>query len=99
LPHTGLKGAVDQAHRAEAYKEYVRSSLANPHLIGTHWFQYMDQMYTGRFDGENYQIGFVDICDQPYSELVEACRSVGYGMYAYRDQAGQTLHEQHEQHE
>jgi hypothetical protein len=87
LPHTGLKGTVDQAHRAEAYREYVLSSLANPHLIGTHWFQYSDQLYTGRFDGENYQIGFVDICDQPYPELVEAARSVGYGMYAYRVRA------------
>ncbi|WP_029192706.1 hypothetical protein [Paenibacillus harenae] len=88
LPHTGLKGAVDQEHRAEAYKEYVLSSLVNPHLIGTHWFQYSDQLYTGRFDGENYQIGFVDICDRPYPELVDACRSVGYGMYAYRYGAG-----------
>ena len=52
--------------------------------MGTHWFQYADQPATGRGDGENYQIGFVDVCDTPYPEIVKACREVGYGMYASR---------------
>ena len=39
---------------------------------------------TGRGAGENYQIGFVDICDTPYPEIVAASREVGYGMYEYR---------------
>lgn len=84
LPHTGLKGAISQRHRAEAYREYVQSCLSKPQIVGAHWFQYSDQMYTGRFDGENYQIGFVDICDKPYEELIETSRSVGYRIYEYR---------------
>lgn len=82
--HTGLRSVADQGQRAEAYKAYVRGSLENPHLVGTHWFQYKDQPTTGRADGENYQIGFVDICDTPYNETVEACREVGYNLYEYR---------------
>ena len=39
---------------------------------------------TGRGDGENYQIGIVDICDKPYEETVRACREVGYRMYQIR---------------
>ena len=52
--------------------------------MGTHWFQYKDQATTGRGDGENYQIGFIDICDKPYAEIVRARPFVGYTMYTYR---------------
>ena len=44
--------------------------LGNPLIVGTHWFQYGDQATTGRGDGENYQIGFVDVCDTPYAETI-----------------------------
>jgi len=46
--------------------------LYYPALIDTHWFQWIDQPSTGRNDGENYNIGFVDVTDRPYNELVIA---------------------------
>ena len=52
--------------------------------MGTHWFQYKDQATTGRGDGENYQIGFIDICDTPYPEIIAAARNTGDTMYPYR---------------
>ncbi len=82
--HTGLKETADQNDRAEKYKQYVRGALRNSCIIGTHWFQYKDQATTGRGDGENYQIGFVDICNRPYPEIVEACREVGKNLYEFR---------------
>lgn len=82
--HTGLKKTANQQDRALKYKEYVQGALRNPQIVGTHWFQYKDQATTGRSDGENYQIGFLDICDTPYPEIVQASREVGYGMYPYR---------------
>jgi len=82
--HTGLRKARNQKHRAELYESYVRGALRNPMIVGTHWFQYKDQATTGRGDGENYQIGFINICDRPYPEIVEAARSVGRNMYEYR---------------
>ena len=82
--HTGLRRAENQKDRAEKYAAYVRGALRNPYIIGTHWFQYLDQPTTGRGDGENYQIGFVDICDQPYPEIVQAAREIGNSMYEYR---------------
>jgi hypothetical protein len=84
--HTGLKKTKNQNHRAETYKNYVQGALANPYIVGTHWFQYKDQATTGRGDGENYQIGFVDICDTPYPETIASVRRVGYSMYEYRMQ-------------
>jgi len=82
--HTGLKKTTNQQDRADKYKSYVQGALRNPYIVGTHWFQYKDQATTGRGDGENYQIGFIDICDKPYPETIKACRQVGYTMYEYR---------------
>ena len=82
--HTGLRSVTDQAQRGEMYISYVKSALENPYMIGTHWFQYGDQATTGRRDGENYQVGFIDICDTLYPETVKACRQIGYKLYEYR---------------
>jgi hypothetical protein len=82
--HTGLRKTANQQDRADKYKSYVQGALRNPYIVGTHWFQYKDQATTGRGDGENYQIGFIDICDKPYPEIVRACREVGYSLYEYR---------------
>jgi hypothetical protein len=82
--HTGLRVAKDQLDRAEKYRSYVFGALRNPYIVGTHWFQFRDQATTGRGDGENYQIGLVDICDTPYPEMIAALRDVGRQMYAYR---------------
>ena len=81
LFHTGLRRAEDQKDRADKYAAYVHGALRNPYIIGTHWFQYLDQATTGRGDGENYQIGFVDIADTPYAETIQASREVGYALY------------------
>jgi hypothetical protein len=85
LFHTGLVPVADQSARAEAYKSYVRGCLANPQFVGCGWFKYRDECTTGRpLDAENYQIGFLDICDTPYPETIAASREVGYGMYEFR---------------
>jgi hypothetical protein len=82
--HTGLVPTASQEDRGAAYKGYVESGLKNPLVIGTHWFQFGDQATTGRGDGENYQIGFLDVCDTPYPEIVDASRQVGEEMYSLR---------------
>ena len=84
--HTGLKATKDQDDRAAKYKDYVQGALRNPYIVGTHWFQYVDQPTTGRGDGENYQIGFLDICDRPCPEIVQAARDIGRSMYDYRSE-------------
>ena len=82
--HTGLRPTASQQARAAAYRNYVTGAVRNPYLVGTHWFQYSDQATTGRGDGENYQIGLVDICDNPYPETIQAVREVGQQMYKTR---------------
>jgi hypothetical protein len=56
--------------------------LHHPQIVGTHWFQYQDEPTTGRsYDGENYQIGFVDVADTPYAETIAASRRIGASLY------------------
>lgn len=70
----GLVQCADQEERGVAYRYYVENAAAHPAVIGAHWFDWIDEPNTGRFDGENYNIGFVDVTDRPYSELVRAAQ-------------------------
>lgn len=83
--HTGLVATENQADRAKHYVEYVRSVAACPQFVGCHWFQYVDEPTTGRYyDGENYNIGFVNVADTPYPEMVDAARRVHGEIYERR---------------
>ena len=82
--HTGLVATQDQDERAQCYRNFVNACLDNPRFVGTHWFQWQDQALTGRPDGENYQIGFLNVADMPYPELVEASRDIAAKMYKRR---------------
>ncbi len=82
--HPGLASAYDQKERAALYEFYVRQALNNPFIVGTHWFLLNDEPTIGRRDGENYQIGFLDVCDNPYVEIIGASRSIGSKMYGLR---------------
>lgn len=85
LTATGLKGVPDQEQRAVMFSHYVEKVAEHPYGVGAHWFQYNDQFCLGRFDGENYQIGMVDICMQPSKELTEAALRTAARLYAVRN--------------
>lgn len=85
--HTGLVYCDSQEERGEAYQYYLESALRHPNIIGTNWHQFSDQPTTGRFDGENFQVGFTDVCDTPYAETVKHLRWIGENMYKIRSEA------------
>ena len=87
LFHHSLIRVENHKERGEAYAAYVRSALEHPNIVGTHWHQFSDQAATGRFDGENLQVGFTDICDTPYYGTINGIREVGYNMYTIRHNA------------
>ena len=70
----GLCTATDMNHAAELFKNYTRAAIKNPRIIGAHYFQISDQAITGRGDGENYRIGFIDVTDTPYPDMVDTAR-------------------------
>jgi hypothetical protein len=61
-----------QAERAAGAAAAVRNFAAFPNVAGIHWFQYADEPSGGRGDGENFNMGLVDIHNQPYEGLVAA---------------------------
>lgn len=71
----GLVQAKDQVERGIAYRYYVEQAASLPSFVGAYWFQWRDEPVLGRMDGENYNIGFVDVTDRPYAELVEAAKT------------------------
>jgi hypothetical protein len=83
--HTGLVRTLSQQDRARCLSHYLESVADHPLFVGCHWFQYVDEPTTGRwFDGENYNIGLVDITDTPYPELTAAARETLQTIYPRR---------------
>jgi len=70
----GLVQTASQAERAKGYRYYLEQAAALPCFVGAHWFQWTDEPVLGRMDGENYNIGFVDVTNRAYAELVEAAK-------------------------
>jgi len=49
--------------------------VAQPSIVGVHWFQYLDQPVTGRLlDGENGHFGMIGITDLPFTGFVDSVR-------------------------
>lgn len=88
-PGRGLQGLFywghkvrDLAERGPAYRYYVEQSAAHPDVIGTHWFQLVDDLPTGRpSDLERLNYGFLDVLDLPYPDLVNGAREAHRRMY------------------
>ncbi len=61
-----------QKERAAGFRNTVQALVRTPYVVGADWFQYYDEPTHGRFDGENYDFGLVDIHDRPYAPLTAA---------------------------
>ncbi len=87
----GCVTVYDQEERARAFRYFAETCLDNPRFVGCHWFEYFDQPFVGRGggsdDSENFNDGFVSVCDVPYPEMVEASRAVAAEMYGRRSGA------------
>ena len=84
----GCVPVFDQDERGRCFRYFVETCLDKPRFIGCHWFEYYDQPFVGRGggsdDSENFNDGFVSICDVPHPEMVEAARAVAAEMYGRR---------------
>jgi len=64
-----------QRERAAALRTTLSALAETPYVVGADWFQYFDEPPLGRFDGEDYDFGLVDIHDRPYEEVTAAFAS------------------------
>jgi hypothetical protein len=76
-----LVAATSQDDRGLAYRHFLENVAALPSVVGAHWFQWADQPVTGRFDGECYNIGLVDITDVPYEGFLTHVRTTHTRLY------------------
>ncbi|UJF15606.1 beta-galactosidase [Jeotgalibaca sp. MA1X17-3] len=82
LTATGIRGVLDQKERGVAYRYYMEQAASHPAFVGAHYFMLNDQSCLGRYDGENYQIGFVDICMQEYLSMTEIVKETNKQLYS-----------------
>lgn len=87
----GIQAVATQQDRGLAYRYYVEKAAIIPGLIGAHYFQLNDQTVLGRFDGENYQIGVVDVCQRPYQAFVEQMKTAHRNLYEIRTRGKEPL--------
>lgn len=81
LPATGIVGVLNQKDRAKAYRNYIEQGFARPEIIGMHYFEWIDQPFYGRSDGENYNIGIMTMNNLPYLELTNAMKITNERIY------------------
>jgi hypothetical protein len=82
---TGLLSAAvpvsSVAERGVGYRYYTERLAALPYFVGGHWFQYLDEPVTGRFDRETAFGGFVNVGDVPCTPLVQAAIETNARIY------------------
>jgi hypothetical protein len=81
----GIKAVKTQADRGKGYRYYVEQGSLSKYYLGAHYFQLNDQGCLGRFDGENYQIGILDVCMQEYKDMVDYLKACHNQIYEVVD--------------
>lgn len=74
-----------QKERGDAYRYYVEQGFSHPGLVGVTYFTWMDEDVMGRFDGENYNCGLIDVTNLPYREQTEAMMQTATRLHDVHD--------------
>ena len=92
-PTEGLTFAVrmakDQTDKGRLYRNFVEKAAASGMVVGTHWFEYLDEAGTGRwfqgYNGEAGAIGLVNVDDRPYKDMLTSVMQANYSVYNLMD--------------
>jgi hypothetical protein len=82
----GMRGAADETEQGNKYRYYVEKVAASGLVVGTHWFEMMDQAATGRWfqgieNGEAFGVGFFNVADRPHKAFAEEVMKTNYQIY------------------
>lgn len=77
----GLKSVATQEDRGKAYRYFTEQAASIKELLGVHYFTQNDEPTLGRSDGEAWQIGTVDVCQNVYTEFVEGMKEAHRNLY------------------
>jgi hypothetical protein len=81
LPASGIGHVRTQEDRGKAFRIYTEDAAVKSWCVGVHYFTLYDQSAIGRFDGECYNIGFLDVCNRPHRPLCDAARASHERLY------------------
>jgi len=80
----GFPTVQTQRQRADAFGVNVRGLGKLPFVIGAHWFQYTDEPTHGREDGENFNMGLLDLHGETYKEITKVAKAARASQFAVR---------------
>lgn len=71
-PYSGTNTVMNQKDRGVAFRYFTENAATNPLCIGFGYFIYWDQSVARRSlpNGEAFNFGLVNQCDQPYDEML-----------------------------
>jgi hypothetical protein len=77
--------AKNEEERQWRYRNYVEGAAALGFVVGTHWFDYVDQAAMGRYfegtSGEHYNTGLINVADRPYKTFLEGVMQTNKDIY------------------
>jgi len=81
----GVRSAVDESEKGSMFRNYVERAAYSGHVVGVSWFTWLGQAPTGRHfeghGGEAGAIGFFNVMDRPYRDLLYHVTTTNYGIY------------------
>lgn len=81
---TIVNPGTEPGARLRALARQLESAFLHPQIVGIHHFKFADQVLTGRWDGENYGLGLIDITDTPYEDFAILNRAASEQLYKFR---------------
>ncbi|WJH32811.1 hypothetical protein N6H14_21405 [Paenibacillus sp. CC-CFT747] len=84
--NSGVIPVDTQEERQFRYRNYVELTASLGYVVGTHWFNYLDQPATGRwwegYTGERYNTGLVNVADRPYKGFLQGVKQSNDDIYS-----------------
>ncbi|GAA3408242.1 sugar-binding protein [Paenibacillus hodogayensis] len=83
--NSGVIKTETQEERQLRYRNYVELAASLGYIVGTHWFNYLDQPATGRWweglTGERYNTGLINVADRPYKGFLQGVKQSNDDIY------------------
>lgn len=72
----GARNTRNEEERGLAYRNYLEQTISLPFVVGSNFFQCLDQAGSGRWiggvNGERFNTGLVDVTDRPYRTFLKS---------------------------
>lgn len=81
----GCVDVFNQKERGLAYRCYLEQGAALPFVVGSQYFEYLDQALTGRYfqkyNGESMNTGLLNVADRPFPDFNREIVKSNYAIY------------------